>query len=300
MLVTTTLLLTACSSSELSEEELVRQQTYETNVSNSPEWTAEQKAFIEESRGIVIDEETNEEDEIVPILNSFSPGEDSVDTLASLTKEELLELDDISKMEIFINGVIRDEYIVAAHTLYGADKVQAFKNEFKDALLEEYDHYDFREEDEKIKNIDVLGYYGRINDGNVVRNHADAVIAHLNRVYIKLIPKGNYGSNVSLEGQVYPIELNKQLDSLRSDAIEFTGIDAERNRHRLGEGEIERLNEYYIEMFNGALSASTLSIENENYGDIGGFSESEEGTWEPAQMSIFSRNIISLVYGVEL
>lgn len=289
--------MTGCSSKP-TEQEIAQQETYEANVSNAPEWTSQQKTFIEESRGVVIDEETNEEDEVVPILNSFSPGEEAVYKLASLTQEELLALDDLAKMEIFINGVIRDEYTVAAHTLYGESKVESFKKEFKDALMSDYDSRSWDEDRKKIKNIDVLGYYSIIGDGDVMRHHIDDIIAHLNRVYIKLIPKSDFSDRVSLRGQVYPVGLNRQLEALQDDAYEFTGVDATQNSNFLDDDDYKILNEYYREMLPGALRASNLSEEEEFVSDIGGFVKSEEGTWEPAIMEIFARNMVNLVFGV--
>lgn len=295
--LSSTVLLTGCS--KPTEEELARQETYEENVKAAPEWTDEEEEMINESRGVVIDEEKNEDDEVVEVINSFSPGEDAVHNLASLTKEELLKLDDLSLMEIFINGVIRDEYKVAAYTLYG-DEMHDLKEEFKKSLLAEMPKDKNDDEDAPpYTYADKVGLESAIQDDSVVRNHVDELTKQLNRVYVKIVPKSNFGSKVTLKGEVYPIELGKQLERIENDTFEYTGVNPSKNRSLMNEKDLKILHDYYDEIFVNAMTETEISVENSSEAEIGGFVKREDGTWVPAQMSIFALNVVKLVYGID-
>lgn len=298
-MLSTALLLAACGGP--SEEELARQEIYETNVSKVPEWTEEQKDMINESRGIVIGEEENEEEEVVQIRNSYSPGEGVVETLSSMTKEELLELDSTAHMEIFINGVIRDEYVVAANTLYGPERIQQYKEAFKKGLLEEHPLAGDTDESQYPKGttyVDLIGEFTEIKDHDVARHHVDTIVGQLNRIFVKIIPLSNFGNRVVVKGQVYPVELTNQLRQVNEAAFEFTGITPERNRHRMTDEEVKTLNEFYVSTFGNALIQAPISETRTVESEIGGFIIQEDGTWEPAQMEIFAWNLIRLIYGI--
>lgn len=300
--IVSSLFLTACGSKEPTEEELARQAIYTENVESAPKLTDEQQAMIVESRGIVIEEEEGEDEEIIQVYNSFSPGDDVVFTLASMTKEELLELDPISHMEIFINGVIRDEYTVAAHTLYGEDKVNQFKKDFEKGLLVNLPDKTREGSDSKYESgtkfVDLIGINTDIRDHQVARHHTDVIISQLNRIFVQIIPDSNFGDRITVSGQVYPIMLENQLAQVNNAAYEFVGVNGNRQRNMMDEKDIATLNKYYIDTFPNALIEAQLSQESPYVSEIGGFEQQEDGTWEPAQMHIFAWNLISLVYGI--
>lgn len=287
------LMLTGCSSDKPTEEEVYRQEVMETNMANVPEWTDSQKGMIVESRGEVVINEIGEGEDVKKEYNSFSPGAEMVDYLASLTKEELLELDDVAKLEILINGVIRDEYTVAAHTLYGKEEVAEIKKGFRDGLLDMIEATDEGEDD--FTYVDVITMRSMVKDRNVARHHVDEIIENLNRVYIKLIPSSNFGTKVSLRGEVFPIVLLNQLERLYEDAYQFTGITASQSNTK---EEKDILNEYYNDSFVEALVESNISREDTFNYSVGGFTKRDDGTWIPAQYNIFARNIVRLAYGI--
>lgn len=299
-LLSSSLLFAACGGP--SEEELARQDVFETNVANAPAWTDEQKNMIIESRGVVIGEEENEEEEMVEIRNSYSPGENVVDTLAAMTREELLALDSTAHMEIFINGVIRDEYTVAAHTLYGADRIAQFKKKFSESLT--ITHPEAGIENSEIPEgatyVDMIGLKTDINDSDVARHHVDVITSQLNRIFVKILPHSNFGDRVLVKGQVYPIELKQQLLEVNEAAFEFTGITPEKYRNRMTDTELKKLNEYYNSTFANALIEAPISESKIVESEIGGFEQKEDGTWEPAQMEIFAWNLIKLIYGIDI
>lgn len=294
LLAVSGMLLMGCSSDKPTEEEIIKQEIKETNEANAPEWTQSQKKMIEESRGEVVVNEIGEGEDKILEYNSHSPGSGAVDYLSSLTRDELLKLDDVAKLEILINGVIRDEYTVAAHTMYGKDEVESIKKQFKDGLLDVIQPED--EGADEYTYVDVITMRSAINDRDVARHHVDEIIDNLNRVYIKLIPKSNFGTKVSLNGEVYPIVLLNQLELLSIDAYQFTGIDAS---DRLSEDERKILNEYYNDSFVEALVESNISSEDTWSYSVGGFTKREDDTWIPAQYNIFARNIVRLVYGIQ-
>lgn len=294
IIIISAFIFSGCSSNKPTDEELARQEIMETNIAQSPEWSEGQKKMIEESRGLVVVNEVGEGDEKVVEYNSFSPGPEAVDYLSSLTKEELLELDDVSKLEILINGIIRDEYTVAAHTMYGKSEVERIKKEFKDGLLDMIDPQD--EGEEEFAYVDIITMRSKMNDRNVARHHVDAIIENLNRVYIRLIPKSNFGSKVSLMGEVYPVVLTDQLNRLEDEGYQFTGIEITKNT---SDEEREQLNEYYNSLFQEALEEANISEEETWTFNVGGFEKREDGTWIPSQANIFSQNIVRLVYGIK-
>lgn len=295
-LLSSVFLLAACGEEEVDEEAEYRAQVYQENVQNAPEINEDTEEMIIESRGQVIDEEEEEDEEgevqLIEVRNSFSPGEETREYLSSLTREELLELDEMSHISIFINGVIRDEYTVAAHTLYGSEAVESYKEEFRNALITETG-----EEDETTY-VDRLSLRTQLDDGDVARHHVDTIIDQLNRVYINVVPGSDFGSRIVPRGQVYPILLNQQLQALNDAAFEFVGVEGVRNRNRLSEEEIQSLNQYYTDSFGEALVASEISLENANENELGGFIQNEEGVWEPAQMGLLGWNILRLVYNI--
>lgn len=294
-LLSSTLILSACGDEGPSEDEIARQTIYDTNVSNTPELTEEEQIMITESRGVVIGQETGEGEEVIEVRNSFSPGESAVNQLAALTREELLELDATTHMEIFINGVIRDEYTVAAHTLYGAEEVDEFKQAFREGLLTEASYND---SDDQIKYIDRIGLRTDLKDNDVANHHVDTIINQLNRIFVRVQQDSNFGSRITVKGQVYPIELREKLQEVNDAAFEFVGVNSNGVRSRLSEDEQEILNAYYVDTFADALLESPISEEGSFTSEIGGFERREDGTWAPAQMPLFSWNLIRLVYGI--
>lgn len=297
-ILSSSLLLVGCGGP--TDEELARQEIFETNVANAPEWTDEIESMIHESRGVVIAEEEGEDEkEIIEVRNSFSPGDEVVKGLSSYTREELLQLDSTSHMEIFINGVIRDEYSVAAHTLYGAEEVQAFKESFREALLKEYPpQQNGAEIPDGTRYIDLIGLKTAIQDHDVARHHVDVIINQLNRIFVKIVPLSDFGDKVVVEGVVYPIELRQQLQEVEDATFEFTGIKPEKYRNRMTDDQIMTLNEYHIETFGNALLQSPISETRQVQSEIGGFTQREDGTWVPAKMELFSWNLVSLIYGI--
>lgn len=294
MALTGVVLLTGCDKGP-SDEEVMRQEVYETNVQNAPELSDEAQVMIQESRGVVIREETDENEQVREVRNSFSPGAETVEYLSSLTKEELLEMDAAVHLEIFINGVIRDEYTVAAHTLYGAERIQSYKEAFREGLLS---NVPVEEGEEPMTYVDRIGQNTEIRDTNVARHHVDVIINQLNRIFVQVNQQSDFGSRVTVSGQVYPVRLREKLSEVNDAAFEFIGVHGERYRSRMSEEELDALNSYYRDTFNEALLQSPISEEDFWSAEIGGFQKLEDGTWEPAQMPQFAWNLIRLVYGI--
>ena len=300
-MLSTGLLLTACGDKGPSDEELARQEIFNHNVSSAPEWTEEQERMIAESRGVVIGEEYDDNEEIIQIKNSYSPGDDTVVTLSAMTKEELLELDAVAHMEIFINGVIRDEYMVAAHTLYGSERVSQYKEAFKTSLMSV--HPDAGEDEDSTypagtRYVDLLSLNTDLKDANVARHHIDTILKQVNRIFVKIIPISDFGNKFVVSGEVYPISLSGQLREVKEAAYGFTGVHARDYRSDNTEKELEVLNSYYIETFSNALVKAPISEAEPVRKNLGGFTLLEDGTWEPAQMDIFSSSLIRLLYGI--
>lgn len=304
LILKTTLVLSACMalvgcSKEPDAETLARQEVRAVNIENAPKLTKEQQHMITESRGIIVSEEKNEEEEVIVTRNSFSPGEETVDILASMTREELLGLDAISHMEIFINGVIRDEYTVAAHTLYGEDTVKQFKREFKEGLLTKYPSLEEDERDPNMTYVDLIGVNTDLNDENVARDHTDVIISQLNRIFVKIIPQSDFGNRMTVQGTVYPVLLRNQLTEVVQASYGFTGIDGTTHDYKRTDAQRATLNTYYKETFPNALLKAPISEESSLTTNLGGFQQRDDGTWAPAKMPLFSWNLIGLIYGIQ-
>lgn len=289
-------LMTACGGEEKTPEQLEREAILTENLERAPKIDKEVKALITESYGTPV--ELTEEDiaeyeaagEELPVPeNSLSPGEDMAMSLASYSKEELMKQKPAVQINIFVNGVIRDEYSAAATTLYGAENVQNFKKQFKKALLANTG------EEEETTYVDRLGTDTAIQDGEVAKHYVDDVIKYMNRTYVDVTIGKDFGDRVTVDGSTFGIQLDAKMDEIDDATNKFLNVPDYDKRYGLSEEQLKQLNDYHKETFPGSLATAMIS-DADATNEIGGFEINEEGLWVPSNMESFAYEFMYLVY----
>lgn len=290
-LMASTLILTACGDKEPEKTEMEIQ--YEQNVAQSPERSKEVMDLIEMSRGtLVVDtfgEPVKGEDgePTGEVEGTFSEGIQKEFGLSVFAKEDLAKLEKTEQIDIYINGIIRDEFHIAANVLYGEEAVVAQKAAFKEALLSPMEEGEGRI-------VDVIGIESSMRDANVANHHVDDIIKHLNRFYILPEIGEDFDTRLVIKGTTYPVNLKNGLNSLATNAREFVKLESESD-WELTDKDKETLNIYYREGFKSALESSTFG--NHAYTEtLGGFELKEDGLWYPSDMNRFADSLIRLAY----
>lgn len=292
VLFSSALILTACGDKE--PEKTPAQIQFEQNVASSPSRSEEIMALITQSRGTpvvdtlgnpVVDKEGNPTGQMEGTL---SKGMEREVTLSAMTKEQLLELEITDHIDIYLNGVLRDEFHVAANVLYGEDVVNAQKQAFKEALLSPSG-------DERGGSIaDLIALKSTMRDPNVAKQHVDTVIQHLNRFYIQPTIAEDFGKRIVITGETYPIQLINGLNSIAGNATEFVELESDSDYKRT-ENDMKNLNKYYGESFVSALESAEI-FTSPYKETLGGFEQKEDGLWYPSDMNRLAQTLITLAY----
>lgn len=264
------------------------------NMKDLPKLPKETLKLIDESRGELEVDENGEIPEEATIVGSYSPGKEMVTALSSMSKEQLMEQEKLVQINIFINGIIRDEFQVAANTLYGKEKVAQYKKEFKDMLLSKEKNAEFEDAPEN-RIIDRIGLQSAMNDTDVAHHYVDDIIQQMNRTYIQTGIENDFKEKVTITGSTYGVNLMSDLQLMVDSSTEFVKLIGNYEAEYTDK-DIATLNKYYNELFLDNLLKSTIDIENANSGVLGGFVKDEEGLWIPSDMSRLTGNILNLVY----
>lgn len=291
-LLGSTLVLTACGEKEPEKSPVQIQ--FENNVADAPSRSEETMALITQSRGTpvvdtlgnpVVDSEGNPTGQMEGTL---SKGIEREVALSAMTKEQLLELEVVDHIDIYLNGVLRDEFHVAANILYGEDVVVAQKQAFKEALQSPT-------EDEQGGNIvDLVALKSSMRDPNVAKHHVDAVIQHFNRFYIQPTVAEDFGKRIVITGETYPIQLINGLNSIAGNAPEFVKLESE-SEYKRTENDMKNLNKYYTESFLSALESAKI-FTSPYKETLGGFEQREDGLWYPSDMKRLAQTLVTLAY----
>jgi len=281
-LMTTAFLITGCGGEE-EPNELELQ--YQKNVSEAPERTEDVLNMIEESRGTeVTDVEGKGTGEF---LGSSTKGQKEEVRLAVLNKEQLQSLDKMEQIGIYLNGILRDEYHVAANTLYGKEYVSAEKERIKEALLsEDSDGYGTL--------VDIIGERTELGYSHVAKEHVDEVIKHFNRVYLNPVIDEDFNNRVVVGAITYPLTLPESLASVKEKANEFVDVPTTK-MNELSDEDFNELGNYYKESLVSALEISGYRDES-YYRTLGGFEIDEDGLWKPVNLNKLLERVIQITY----
>lgn len=279
-----TLVLSGCKEEE--PEPNPYQVQYEANVKLTPDRSSEVLEMIQESRGTMEMDANGNETGV--ILGSLSIGADREVEWSVLSKEGLTELDKINQIDIYLNGILRDEYTVPAHVLFGKEKVAEHKAAFKDALLT------LEEDETKGRIVDSIVMDSTMRDPDVAHHFVDDVITHLNRVYVRPAIQEDFENRVVIRGDTFPLLLKNTLNSVEANALEFVSLKST-NRHNRSDDDAEKLNAHYRDSFVTALEKSALknSASNET---LGGFEQDSDGHWVPSDIHRLSKALLRLAY----
>lgn len=266
----------------------------EQNVKNAPKPSKETLKLIDESRGKLEVDENGEVSEEGVIVGSYSPGKKMVTTLSSLSKKQLMSQEKLVQINIFVNGIIRDEYQVAANTLYGKEKVTKYKKEFKEMLLSKERDDEFVDAPET-RIVDRIGLKSAMNDADVAHYYVNDIIQQMNRTYIQTGIENDFKEKVTITGSTFGVNLMNDLQLMVDSSAEFVKLTGAYEAEYTDE-DISILNKYYNELFLDNLVKSSIDTENANSGVLGGFEKDEEGLWVPSDMGRLAGNILNLIY----
>lgn len=291
-LMGSTLLLVGCGEKEPEKSPVQIQ--LEQNVANAPSRSEKVTELITLSRGTpvvdtlgnpVVDENGEPTGQMEGTL---SKGMDREVQLSAMTKEQLMDLEVSDHIDIYLNGVLRDEFHVAANILYGEDVVAAQKKAFKEAMLSP------SEDERGGKIIDQIALKSAMRDPNVANQHVDTIIEHLNRFYFEPAIKEDFGERIVVTGKTYPVQLMAGLNSIAGNASEFVKLESSSDYQRT-ENDLKNLNKYYTESFVSALeSAEIFSYPYDE--TLGGFERKEDGLWYPSDMKRLAETLLTLAY----
>lgn len=287
------LTLSGCGKKEV--EPTPEEIQYEQNVSFAPEQSTEVKQLIEESRGtLLLDDEGNplldeEGNPTGEVGGSLSPGFEKEVQYSTLTQEQLMKLDKEEQIDIFVNGVLRDEYAVAANVLYGKDEVKQLKAEILEAFLSPAT----KEVEKDGMVADLLSKKSMMNDADVGRHFAEEMIQQLNRVYIETSLSKDFTEKVIVQGSVYPLEAKAEMNALAKYAHEFVEFESA-EAYRTDEQKAA-LNKYYRDSYLDALKGAKTNSSAQTL-ELSGFEKDANGTWVPSDMNRFTLSLIELVF----
>lgn len=294
VLLSSVFILSACGEEKVDPALAERQSIYDQNVAAAPVVSEEVQALIDQSYGrLPTPEEVDPnlpEGETPKPIGTLNPGENMVATLSAYTREELLATSPAIQINIYLNGIIRDEYRVAAQTLYGAENVAKHKEAFKQGLLS-----DLPDSLEGHKVVDVMGTKTKLEDGEVARHHVDEVIRQLNRVYLSVEVNDNFGDKVTVNASTYGINFQTQAANVRKQAHNFITVPETFYAYKLEEQQRTELNGYYRDTFADALVNADLQ-EAPKTVTLAGFEKNEEGNWVPSQMERLAQYLVEAVY----
>lgn len=288
-------LLAGCGE-KVDPEVARRQEIYEQNTAAVADISEENIALIEQSYGRLptpdeVDPNLPEGTQPAPI-GTLNPGEEMVTTLSSYTREELLAVTPQIQINVFLNGVLRDEYRVAAHTLYGKENVAQFKQAFKDALLKDMP---VAEDEKPYKVADTMGLNTELEDGDVARHHVDEIVKQLNRVYLMVEVNDNFGDKVTVNASSYGIDFRTQAANMRAQAHNFVSIPEGRYAFEMTDAERAELNSYYKDTFGDALANASMREEPKTV-TLAGFEKNADGNWVPSQMERLAEYLLQAAY----
>lgn len=288
-LLATSLLLVACGG-EPDKNEFELQ--LEENIAAVPERDPVAYQLVDDSRGeLLLDEfgEPKVDSEGNPTnqrVGTLSKGIDRELQLSILTAEQLKELPTIDQVDIYLNGILRDEFYVAANLLYGEDGVKEQKEAFKKALMSP-----LKSEEGRI--VDRIAIRSSMKNPNVAHHFVDDIILHLNRVYIEPAIIEDFGNRIVVSGETMPLSLLSGLSSIHSNAHEFVSLESK--EYQRTEEDLKKLTDYYVESFVSALEDSK-HLPNQYKETLGGFKEADNGLWYPADMERLASTVIELAY----
>ena len=296
LLCSCTLLLSACGT-EKEVAPTAQEQQYAANVKNTPKISTDVSALIKESIGEPTEEqwaqakataaETGEEVKYPQPLGTFNPGEAYASYYGSMTQKELLAQDKLVQINIFINGVVRDEYAVAANTLYGPETVKTFKAQLREAMLVQTG------ETGETTYVDRIGTNSPLNNGEVVNAYVDDVITYFNKSYIQTELNSNFGDKLTVTGKAYGLDMYLKMNELYNQSSNFVVI---KSVYTPTEEEKAALTQFYKDSFLSMLEQVDYEAVPRT-GDLGGFEKTESGTWIPVSMEKLAAALLLLVYG---
>ena len=303
LLAVTALMTTGCEKKETgpSPQEI----QYEKNVAITPEITKKTGELIEKSYGTPLTEEEidqiksetpdGEEPDLHP-NDSVSPGKEMAVSLSILPKKELQKLDKETKLSIFINGIIRDEYRVAANVLYGPDKVKAYKDQFKKALLKEVVVDEYTKEKSTVidSHLEIVG----VKSKSFFSKNIDLLINHLNSVYVKPVIQTDLETKLTVDGLTKKLKFSDAVSGLNQDAENFVSFDLSNSFGDLNKENQEEMDGFYKSSFDITLKNAPLDASSESTGVLGGFTQGEDGNWEPVDFDKFGINYVVLAFGL--
>lgn len=262
----------------------------EKNIAAVPARSKEAAQMVEASRGEqVLDEEGNPVGEAEGSLN---PGMNREIELSILTTEQLKELSPLEQVDIYLNGVLRDEYYVAANLLYGEEFVKLEKERFKTALMTPLEtEY---EEEVAGRVVDRIVLNSGMNDPDVAHHYVDDVITHLNRTYIRANIKEDFQTRMVIDGATYPLRVRSNLNSIKNNETEFVTLETDSDFDRT-EKDLKVLNDYYKDSFLSALDTAEYST-SESSQTLGGFEQNEDGVWVASDMLRLADALLALTY----
>lgn len=283
LLVGSSLFLASCGEKE--PEPTPQEIQFQANIASLPERDETVTALIQGAIGeAVLDKEGNETG---VYEDTLSGGFNRQVALSALSQEQLMEKDKMEQIEIYLNGVLREELYVPANILYGTETVQAQKEAFKASLMKP-----LSEGEGHI--VDALALDSMMKNPDVAHHHVDAVITHLNRVYVKPVIKEDLKSRVVIDGKAYGLELKDTLNSIEKNASEFVELESTSDYRRTDEDK-RKLTEYFQESFPDALEIATYKA-NPSTETLGGFEQNDQGLWLPSDMDRLAYALLHLSY----
>lgn len=294
------MLLTGCKKEPEgpSKEEI----QYEKNIKNAPKLSEEVASTIERSYGTALTKEQEEEIKattptgVEPHLapeNTLNPGKEVAIALGSMTREELLNLDREAQLTIFVNGIIRDEYSIAAHTLYGPEKIKEYKAAFKKSLMREIET-DTYEKTTEIE-VDTLLKNLGLSKNKVFSRNIDIIIASLNAVYVLPKIESDFKDMVTVKGHAKGLQLGESLRSMKEEAINFVSF-SEGESYEQTDEQIKALNVVYDAAIEEVIKNTKLST-YEKSAPLGGFIK-EGDVWIPAEWDKFSSGYVKFAFEI--
>lgn len=277
---------------------------YAKNIKNVPKISKQTQKYIDKSYGTPLTKEEKanikantaegQKADYSP-LNSKSPGKNVPVQFATLSKKQLMKLSTEVQLTIFINGVIRDEYRVAANTLYGPEKVLAMKAKFKEALMKEAPKEEYNVQYSTM--VDKLLGKLPLSSNKLFSSKIDEFISSLNMVYIQPTIGTDLGKKATINGNSKILKFVDTMAKMHADAENFVPFDLRTQYTALSDEEKQQIEEFYEQTYSVAVTDGKLAT-SDTTKVLGGFAVTEEGVWEPVDWNKFAFNYITVAFGI--
>ena len=249
----------------------------QTRIEEAGPWTSSEKKNIEYSWG---HPDGNSE---IPVV---SQGKEEFLKTVSLSRQQLLKMSPSDQISILVNGAIRDEYKVAAQTLYGKDLVEDMKRGFEAKLLLSTG------QNKETNYANRLTGLSELKDFNVVdKGIIDDLLPRIDRYYVSVSITTNLTEKVIAQGKVTGLATNEMFTNLQNSAKEFlkiTDVDSE-----IASDKKNQVTKFYHDNIIVAIEAAP---ENEEFqATLGGFYQ-DQGVWLPNDMEQFSWYLYNLFF----